>query len=59
MLFCFVIDNDLGLKLQMRELTEPPQVWNAREAFMEQVHFTLSLIFVKKNTLLGENKPSF
>jgi len=27
--------------LQMRELTEPPRVWNAREAFMEQVGLKL------------------
>jgi len=27
--------------LQMRELTEPPRVWNAREAFMEQVGMKL------------------
>jgi len=27
--------------LQMRELTEPPQVWNAREAFMQQVGMKL------------------
>ena len=33
-----------GFKNQMRELTEPPRVWNAREAFMEQV---LLLSFVK------------
>jgi len=25
----------------MRELTEPPRVWNAREAFMEQVGMKL------------------
>ena len=33
--FC---DIDLCFKTQMRELTEPPRVWNAREAFMEQVY---------------------